>query len=76
VQQARRSVVTVVVRVIAGMLLVFTSPEGAFWLLEHIVTTLLPFSFNDQLIGCFVDADVLSGASECHRGMPADGVRV
>lgn len=32
------------------VILCSTNVEAAFWLLDHIVKTLLPFSFNDQLV--------------------------
>jgi hypothetical protein len=38
---------------------VHAPPASAFWMLEFVVTTLMPFTFNDQLVGCFADADVL-----------------
>jgi hypothetical protein len=44
---------------LAGIFLVFMPPASAFWMLEYVVTTLMPFTFNDQLVGCFADADVL-----------------
>jgi hypothetical protein len=53
---------------IAGVLLVFAPPASVFWMLDYVVTTLMPFTFNDQLVGCFADADVLLLLAE--REMP------